>query len=114
MKSNLTDKDRLIHIIDSANLILKFCKNKTIEDFKNDEQLRSAVYYQFLIIGEAVNHLNNEIIDNNKYPWHLPRSFRNFIAHEYFGINPERVWGIIDNNLIDFINLINNILDRID
>jgi len=50
-----------------------------------------SVQYQFLVIGEAVSHLDKSILEKYDYPWHIPRSFRNFIIHEYHGVKMERI-----------------------
>ena len=54
--------------------------------FLVDVKTQSAVQYQFLIIGEAVRYIDGDILAKYNYPWHLPRSFRNFIIHVYHGI----------------------------
>ena len=51
-----------------------------------------AVQYQFLVIGEAVRHIDTDILDKYNYPWHIPRSFRNFIIHVYHGVKMERIY----------------------
>lgn len=42
--------------------------------------------------------------------WFKIRGFRNIIAHNYFGIDAEEVWQVIENNLPDLENKIRNIL----
>jgi uncharacterized protein with HEPN domain len=36
---------------------------------------------------------------NNQIEWHKIRGFRNLIAHDYFGIDIEEVWDIIQNKI---------------
>ena len=55
-------------------------------------KIHSAVQFQFLVIGEAVRHIDDMILDKYDYPWHIPRSFRNFIIHAYHGIKLERIY----------------------
>ncbi len=37
-------------------------------------------------------YVDHEILKRYPYTWHLPRSFRNYVAHEYFGINLKQVY----------------------
>lgn len=103
--------ERLEHISFAAHRILKFCEGKDEDAFLADEMLQSAVLYQFLIIGEAIQHVDLEILKKHPYPWHLPRSFRNYIAHEYFGINLHQVYKTILDLLPEFNILIETMID---
>jgi uncharacterized protein with HEPN domain len=60
--------------------------------FSRDVKVQSAVQYQFLIIGEAIRHIDDDLLNKYDYPWHIPRSFRNFIIHVYHGIKTERIY----------------------
>lgn len=85
-------KERVIHIYKAIDLIEKFVDGITESDFLIDVKLQSAVQYQFLIIGEAVKYIDIAILEKYPYPWHIPRSFRNFIIHEYHGVKMERIF----------------------
>lgn len=69
----------------------------TEEEFLNNLQAQSAVLYQYIIMGEAIIHVDPEILKKYDYPWHLVRSFRNFIAHVYHKIKLEQVWNTTKN-----------------
>ncbi|TKB98995.1 HepT-like ribonuclease domain-containing protein [Pedobacter cryophilus] len=101
-------KERIIHISNAINLIEGFVEKTSEVDFLVDIKLQSAVQYQFLIIGEAVKHLDISVLEKYNYPWHIPRSFRNFIIHEYHGVRMERIYYASKdlNNLKEQINLI--------
>ena len=85
-------KERIIHISNAIDLIESFVENITEAAFLKDIKLQSAVQYQFLIIGEAVKYLDTSVLEKYDYPWHIPRSFRNFIIHEYHGVKMERIY----------------------
>lgn len=87
-----TDRQRLEHILEAIDSIFDFTQHLIEEQFLQDLQCQSAVLFQFVIIGEAAASLSLEIYDHYPYAWHKPRSFRNYIAHEYFGINLSVVW----------------------
>lgn len=87
-----SSKERILHIQNAIVLIQSFIANQSEMDFSNDIKGQNAVMYQFLIIGEAIRHVDNSILEKYDYPWHIPKSFRNFIAHEYHKINVESVY----------------------
>lgn len=58
------------------------------------------------IIGEAVNNLSDDIKSNYpKTAWQDIKDFRNILIHEYFGIDLELVWNVIQEDLPELINI---------
>jgi uncharacterized protein with HEPN domain len=113
MKGRIPDKSRLLNILDAIQNIENFSLNKTKEDFYNDLMYRFSVERQLEIIGEAVNNLSSSLqISNPQIPWEKIISFRNLLAHEYFGLDLELVWGIIIENIPALKIEIYNILDQ--
>ena len=112
VKYGLSDLERLHHISDAVGTILEFCEGKSESDFINDPMLNSSVLYQFIIIGEAIRYVNPELLEKYEYPWHLPRSFRNYVAYEYFGVNLKQVYKTVTMLLPEFKMLINRIIDK--
>nr|MBC7612920.1 DUF86 domain-containing protein [Pseudopedobacter sp.] len=102
-------KERIIHISNAIELIEEFVSGIDEANFLSDIKLQSAVQYQFLIIGEAVKYLDISILEKYSYPWHIPRSFRNFIIHEYHGVKMERIF-YAANDLFDLKTKIKLIL----
>jgi uncharacterized protein with HEPN domain len=55
-----------------------------------------AVIRNFIVIGEAAYHIPEEICwTNPEIPWSDMRSMRNFVVHEYFGVNYKILWDTI-------------------
>ncbi len=81
-----TPKERVEHILEVIKLIKEFVAGTDENAFIKDVKVQSAVQYQFLIIGEAINYIDDKILARYKYPWDIPRSFRNFIIHVYHGV----------------------------
>ncbi|MFA5817193.1 MAG: DUF86 domain-containing protein [Bacteroidales bacterium] len=104
-----SDPERLEHILNAIEAIEAFIRNMTEEEFLGNIKTQSAVLYQFVIIGEAVASLSMELTERNPYTWHKPRSFRNFIAHEYYGIQLWVVWYTIKEQLPELKTLITKI-----
>jgi uncharacterized protein with HEPN domain len=111
MRDKLKDcKIRLDQIEKAIVEIENYVINENCESFCLKNILHDAVLLQFIIIGESINHVDNQILDKYDYPWYKVRSFRNLIAHEYFNIKLEAVWQIIQNNIPELKNLIQDIL----
>jgi uncharacterized protein with HEPN domain len=107
MKNKFEDsKIRLEQIQKAIQEIENYVVGETSVSFCQKNILHDAVLLQFIIIGESINHVDSEILDKFDYPWYKVRSFRNFIAHEYFNIKLEAVWLIIEENLADLKNMI--------
>ena len=103
MKGKKSDEIRLRHILDAINFIRKFSIDKSKEDLYKDYMYRFSIERQLEIIGEAANNLSPELIEKYKeVPWPQIISFRNFIVHEYFGLDLELIWGVLINNIPSF------------
>src|SRR5271157_1307710 len=111
-KYGFSSIERLKHIADAIDKILEYCNNIDENAFINDSRINNSVLYQFIVIGEAIQYVDPDILKKYPYPWHLPRSFRNYIAHEYFGINLKQVYKTITDLLPDFKVLIETIIEK--
>jgi uncharacterized protein with HEPN domain len=101
---------RLLHIQQAINQIEEFIRSSDQKTFLADPLISSAVLFQFSVIGEAVIHIDQALLDKYDYPWYRVRAFRNLISHVYFRIKPEAVWNIIINDLPEINNAIDKIL----
>ncbi len=110
-KYRFTSIERLQHIIDAIAKIETFCKGVGEKKFIEDDLINGSVLYQFIIIGESIQYVDNKILEKYPYTWHLPRSFRNYIAHEYFGINLKQVYKTVKEILPEFKMLVQNIIN---
>ncbi len=88
----IASKERIEHILQSIAYIHEFMQGVTEDSLLLDVKLQSAIQYQFLIVGEATRFLDNDLLEKYSYPWHIPKSFRNFIIHEYFGVKMELIF----------------------
>jgi uncharacterized protein with HEPN domain len=103
----------LSDILDSGAAIQEYVQNLTFEQFCNDRKTYSAVIREFEIIGEAVGKLTDEL--QREYPhveWQDIRDFRNLLIHEYFGIDLEIVWNIVQDDLPALIRVVAELLEK--
>ena len=97
-------------ILKSIKNIEEFSKNLNKEKFSRNNLRQSAIIRQLEIIGEAVKNIPNSF--RGKYPkiaWKDIAGFRDILSHAYFGVNLERVWNIIENDLPKLKEEINKI-----
>jgi uncharacterized protein with HEPN domain len=87
-------------ILDSGKAIFEFVKGLSFEQFCSDRKTYSAVIREFEIIGEAVGKLPEELKGRRpEVEWQDIKDFRNLLSHEYFGVDLEIVWKIIEEDL---------------
>jgi len=89
------------NMLEALNKIRKISSNySSYREFEEDSVPFDAVMMNFIVIGEMAGKLSEEF--KNKYSeieWRKISSFRNIIAHDYFGIDAKEVWQIIQNKL---------------
>ena len=107
-----TSFERLNHISEAAGSILKYCENVNEMEFVENDMLNGSVLYQFIIIGEAIQYVDRDTLKKYPYQWHLPRSFSNYAAHEYFGINLHQVYKTVKEIIPEFKILIDRIIQN--
>ena len=82
------------------------------DDFAEDYKTYDATLMNFVALGETVGKLSEDFRDKySNIEWSKINAFRNIIAHDYFGIDEEEVFGIIKKHIsklqIDLKDLIN-------
>ena len=69
---------------------------------------------QFIVIGEIISRLDENFKkSNSQIPWQKIKDFRNIIAHDYFGIDADEIWDIVNNKLLPLQNAIKNLANSI-
>jgi uncharacterized protein with HEPN domain len=98
MKKNA--KIFLTHILDSVNLVEEYLKGKGKLDFLNSIQLQDSVIRRIEIIGEAIKNIPNDIKENySQIPWKEITGMRDILIHQYFGVDLDLTWQVIDKDL---------------
>lgn len=108
----IESRERLTHIREAIQQIEVFIQGISKEVFLDDQLVASAVLFQFSVIGEAIIHVDIDLLNSCDYPWHKVRAFRNLISHMYFQIKLDAVWEIIENDLPELKLIIETILKK--
>jgi len=95
----ISNRDRLSHILDSITTIENFITEYSKSSFLEDRKTIDATLFQFAVIGEAIIHVDENILDKYDFPWYKVRAFRNFILHEYHAIENKVIWDTIKKDL---------------
>jgi len=100
MRGKLGDRARLNHILDSIVEIETYLFNVDFETFIENSMMRFACIKQMEIIGEASNHISEELkVLFTDIEWNSIKGMRNVLVHEYFGIDTRLIWEIIKYDL---------------
>ena len=100
MKLPLSDELRVRHVLDAIKEIESYLKNVSLDNFLSNSEKRFATIKQLEIIGEACARISSNI--KEKHPeveWNNIIGFRNISIHEYFGVNFQIVWQIVQDDL---------------
>lgn len=101
------------HIYDAIQGINKY-KNPIpdLKAFIEDDKAQDAIIRKLEIIGEATNNLSTEFQSfHPEVNWRGPVGLRNLLIHQYFDIDIEAVWDVINNNLPELEKEIKKLLD---
>jgi uncharacterized protein with HEPN domain len=112
--SNRSPELLIDDIYEAINKINRYIGNLEFDGFVSDDKTVDAVIRNFEVIGEASGRLPPDF--KGKYSqidWEKLRAFRNRIVHDYFGIDYEIVWNIIQNTLPEFNAQINQIIEEL-
>lgn len=87
-------------MLDAVQYIESFTEHKTKAVLDEEPLVRFAVKRQLEIIGEAATHISDELkATAGHVEWREIKAFRNIVAHQYFGIDYDIVWTIIQEKI---------------
>jgi len=109
-KSNRDYKLYIKDILQECENIRIFTKNISYEEFTSNLEKVYAVAKAFENIGEAVKQLPDDIITQYPtIPWSEIAKMRDVLTHHYFGLDDKVLWDTLDNDFIEFENIIKEI-----
>ena len=105
------DSVYLKHVRDAILKVQSYTQKISAASFKKDTLVQDAVIRQIEIIGEATKRVSEKIrSDNNEVPWDDITGMRDKLIHDYFGVDIEKVWLTVQNDIPVLKKQINRIL----
>ena len=88
-------------ILQACEDILNFTQGLgTADELQNDRRTFLAVIHSIEVIGEAARQTPKSFKEKHpEIPWRETIGLRNVIAHEYFGLDIEIIWDVIQTQI---------------
>lgn len=94
--SERNDIDLIRDIAESVARISLYTLNMEYEEFRKDKKTQDAVIRNIEIRGEATKKLSEDMRkDYPNIPWKNIAGTRDKLIHNYFGVNIDIIWSIV-------------------
>jgi uncharacterized protein with HEPN domain len=93
------DRVYLQHIRDAIEDITAYCGDDR-DAFLGDRMRQDATLRKLEVIGQAAKNLSAQTKSREPgIPWKQIAGMRDKVSHDYFGVNLEIVWGVVQKEL---------------
>ncbi|WP_197412036.1 HepT-like ribonuclease domain-containing protein [Gracilibacillus massiliensis] len=83
------------------------------DDFFSSKLIQDAVIRNLEIIGEATKRISKEYREHHlDVPWREMAGLRDVLIHNYFGIDNEIVWNVVEKEMPTLKEKIKDLLER--
>lgn len=87
-------------ILESICRIYEYVAGMDFDSFSEDQKTVDAVVRNLEIIAEAARNLPSDLKNSlADIQWNKIVALRNILTHEYFGVNKEIVWDVVQTKL---------------
>lgn len=109
------DRIRLLHMLEAARRVHKYCIGMTRATLEADEMRFLAVVKSIEIIGEAASKIGGATQARIRdVDWLGVRRMRNRLIHGYDSIDPARVWDAVELDIPGLITALERDLGQIE
>lgn len=107
------DRERLLDIAEAIERIERYTVRGR-SAFEEDELIQTWVLHHLQLIGEAVRALSAETTSStDEIEWQKIVGMRNILVHNYFSIDTDIVWAVIENDLSRLKSSVVSLLDEL-
>jgi uncharacterized protein with HEPN domain len=111
MSNPRRDSQYLADIQEAMQRVLEYTQGLSFDAFMEQRMAQDAVLRNLQVIGEATKKLSDDLCATQpNVPWQDMAGLRDRIVHDYFGIDYEIVWDVIENDLPALLPVIEAIL----
>ena len=101
-------------ILDAVHKVRSYTSGLSKTTFVQDNKTFDAVVRNLEIIGEAVKNIPDSVRANaSEIEWKKIAGLRDILIHEYFGIDGEIVWDIVQHKLPALDTAVKRLLEEI-
>lgn len=109
---NRDPRIRLSDILQSIEQIAAYTADVSREQFLEDRMIQDAVTRRLEVIGEAVKGLSeSERTRHPEIPWSSIAGTRDKLIHDYFRVDQELVWEMVQEHLPALRNAVTQLLE---
>ncbi len=106
---------RIENMIEFCEQIMEFTAGMEEADFFSNLPVNKATLHNIALIGEAARHVPEDIrIDYADIPWVSMIGTRNRIIHNYLGIDDDRVWEIVREDIPALLPQLRVLLEEVE
>ncbi len=104
---------RIADMLDAVETAVHLAEDLERDAFFCNRVLVDAVIKNITVLGEAAARMPADVTERwPDVPWREMRDMRNFIVHEYFGLNRDVLWGTVRDDLPALIPVLRRMLER--
>jgi uncharacterized protein with HEPN domain len=85
------------------------------DTFERDELIQNWIVRHLQIIGEAARAMPEEVRERaTNVPWSKIIGMRHILAHDYFQIDTDIVWDVVEHDLAELKQALRGLLDELE
>lgn len=89
----------LQHMYEAVSACIEYTSGGR-EAFFSQKLIQDAVFRNLEVLGEAVKNISPELRDAHpEIPWKKIAGLRDILIHQYFGIDLEAIWNVVEIRL---------------